>query len=131
MSKVEWTKLLGWTEEQLEDLRYAGFAYIRQGKYDIALPIFEALIVLNSENSYDSQTLGALYLELGQPAKAAKTLERALKLEGDHAPTLLNFAKALFMLGKREEGLKLANILKDEKNMRISNAAWALVLAYQ
>lgn len=131
MSKVEWTKLLGWTEEQLEDLRYAGFAYIRQGKYDIALPIFEALVVLNSENSYDSQTLGALYLELGQPAKAAKILERALKLEGDHAPTLLNFAKALFMLGKKEEGLKLANILKDEKNMRISNAAWALVLAYQ
>jgi len=131
MSKIEWTKLLGWTEEQLEDLRYAGFAYIRQGKYDIALPIFEALTVLNKENAYDAQTLGALYLELGQPAKASKSLDRALKLEADHAPTLLNFTKALFMLGKKVEGLKLANILKNEPDTQISNAAWALILAYQ
>ncbi len=131
MSKIEWTKLLGWTNEQLDDLRFAGFAYIRQGKYDIALPIFEALSVLDKENAYDAQTLGAIFLELGQPAKAAKALDRALKLEADHGPTLLNFTKALFMLGKKDEALKLANILKDEKDPSISNAAWALVLAYQ
>ncbi|MEC7838481.1 MAG: CDC27 family protein [Chlamydiota bacterium] len=131
MSKIEWKELLGWTEEQLEDLRYAGYAYIRQGKYDIALPIFEALTVLNKENAYDAQTLGALFLELGQPAKAAKALDRALKLETDHAPTLLNFTKALFMLGKKSEGLKLAKMLKNESDPKIANSAWALILAYE
>lgn len=131
MGKVDWLKVLGWSEEQLEDLRFVGYAYIRQGKYDIALPIFEALNVINPEDAYDAQTLGALYLQLGKPAKAAKALDRALKLEGDHAPTLLNFTKALFMLGKNEEGLKLAHILKNEPDVRIANAANALILAYQ
>lgn len=131
MSKIDWTKFLGWSEEQLEDLRYAAYAYIRQGKYDIALPIFEALTILNPNSTYDSQTLGALYLEMKQPAKAAKALEKALKLEGDHASTLLNYCKALLMLGKKEEALKLANILKNEKDPMISNAAWALLLAHQ
>ncbi len=131
MSNIEWTKLLGWNEEQLEDLRHAAFAYIRQGKYDIALPIFDALHLLNPENAYDAQTLGALYLEVGEPAKAAKILERALKLETDHSPTLLNFTKTLFMLGKKEEGLKLAYMLKNETNIYIANAATALILAHE
>lgn len=131
MSTIDWLKVLGWSEEQLEDLRFAGYAYIRQGKYDIALPIFEALTVINPNDAYDAQTLGAILLQLDKPAKAAKALDRALKLEGDHAPTLLNFTKALFMLGKNEEGLKLAHILKNEPDVRIANAATALILAYQ
>jgi len=131
MSTIDWLKVLGWNEEQLEDLRFAGYAYIRQGKYDIALPIFEALTVINPNDAYDAQTLGAILLQLDKPAKAAKALDRALKLEGDHAPTLLNFTKALFMLGKNEEGLKLAHILKNEPDVNIANAATALILAYQ
>lgn len=131
MSNIEWVKVLGWTEDQLEDLRFAGYAYIRQGKYDIALPFFEALIVLDPESAYDAQTLGAIYLEMGDPSKAIKALDRALKLDTEHAPTLLNLTKALFMLGKKEEGLKLAEILRREPDSRISNVAEALLLAYQ
>lgn len=130
MSKINWLTSLGWTEEQLEDLRYAGYAYLRQGKYDIALSFFEALTVLDPESAYDAQTLGALYLQLNNPVKALKYFDKALKIEGDHAPTLLNLCKALFMLGKKEEGLKLANILKNEPDSTISNTAKALILAY-
>lgn len=130
MSSINWLDSLGWSEEQLEDLRYVGFAYIRQGKYEIALPIFEALTVLNSENAYDAQTLGAIYLQLSKPDKALKCFDKALKLETDHAPTLLNLAKAFFMLGKKQEGLQLVNILKNEPNAFISNTAKALFLAY-
>lgn len=121
---------MGWSEDQTEDLRNAGYAYIRQGKYDIALPFYNALTVLNPDNAYDAQTLGALYLQLNNPAKALKAFDKALKLEADHAPTLLNVTKALFMLGKIEEGLKLANILKTEKDPAIANMAKALILAY-
>lgn len=130
MSKIDWIKQLGWTEDHLDDLRYAGFAYIKQGKYDIALPFFEALSVLNPENAYDVQTLGALYLQLNNPVKALKAFDKALKIETEHAPTLLNLTKTFFMLGKKEEGLKLANILKNEPDAAISNVAKALILAY-
>lgn len=130
MGRINWRDTLGWKDEQIEEMRYMGYAYIRQGKYDIALPFFEALTVVDPESAYDAQTLGALYLQLNQPNKALICFDKALKLEADHAPTLLNLAKAFFMLGKRQEGLKLANILKDEANPSISNYAKALLLAY-
>lgn len=130
MSRINWLQTLGWSEEQLDDMRYTGYAYIRQGKYEIALPFFEALSVLSPDNPYDAQTLGAIYLQLGNPGKALKFFDRALKMEADHTPTLLNLCKALFMLGKKDEGLKLANILKNEPDPYIANIAKALILAH-
>jgi tetratricopeptide (TPR) repeat protein len=86
MGKINWLEKMGWTEDHLEDLRFSGYAYIRQGKYDIAVTFFEALNVLAPDNAYDAQTLGALYLQLNEPGKALRALDRALKLEGDHSP---------------------------------------------
>lgn len=130
MSKINWREALHWSDEQIEELRITGFAYVRQGKYDIALPIFEALSIIDPENGYDAQTLGAIYLQLNNPNKAMKWFDKALKLEGDHGPTLLNLAKTFFMLGKKDEGLKLALILKNEPDRTIANTANALILAY-
>lgn len=130
MSRIDWLNVLGWDEEQLEELRYVGYAYLRQGKYDIAIKFFEALNSLDKESSYDAQTMGALYLQVGQPDKALKFFDKALKLEADHAPTLINMCKALFMLGRKDEALKLAYILKNEPDSAISNVARALILAY-
>ncbi len=131
MSRINWLEELGWNQDHVEDLRMAGYAYIRQGKYDIALPFFEALTVLDPTSSYDLQQLGALHLQMGNPAEALKYLDRALKLEADHAPTLLNLTKALLMLNRKDEALKLAKILKKEPDPTISNMAKALLLAYE
>ena len=131
MGSINWLDELKWNDEHLEDLRYAGYAYLRQGKYDIAISFFEALAVLDTDSAYDSQTLGALYLQINEPKKALKWLDRALKLETDHAPTLLNLCKVLFMLGKKEEGVKLADMLKNEESSAVSNMAKALILAYE
>lgn len=130
MNMVNWRERIKWTPESMDEIRIAAYAYIRQGKYDIALDLFEALTILDPDSAYDAQTLGALYVQLGNPAKAIKCFDKALKLEADHAPTLLNLAKALFMLGKKEEGLKLANILKNENNPQIASVARALIMAY-
>ncbi len=130
MGRIKWQEELDWTDEHIDDLRDAGFSYIRQGKYDIALPFFQTLTILNTDEAYDSQTLGAIYLQLNKPAKAVEYLDRALQLEADHGPTLLNMTKALIMLGKTDEALKLADILKNEKDTQISNPAKALLLAY-
>lgn len=131
MGSINWMDKLRWTDEHIEDLRYTGFSYIRQGKYDIALAFFEALAILDPENVYDAQTLGAIYLQLNLYQQALKCFDRALKLENeDHAPTLLNLAKTFFAMGKKQEGLKLVNILKNEKNSTVANVAKALLLAY-
>ena len=61
MGTIKWMERLGWTEEHIEDLRYTGYSYVRQGKYDIALAFFEALAVLEPESAYDAQMLGAIY----------------------------------------------------------------------
>lgn len=130
MGTINWAEKLGWTDEHIEDLRYTGYAYIKQGKYDIALTFFEALVILEHDNAYDLQTLGALYVELSQPEKALKCFDSALKLDTDHTPTLLNLTKAFMMLGKKDEGLRLAHILKNDPSPAISNVAKALILAY-
>lgn len=130
MSKIDWRAKLGWDDVEIEELRHAGFAYIRQGKYDIAKSFFEALVVLDSEEAYNFQTLGAIYLELNEGESAIKYLDRALQLEGDHSPTLLNLCKAFFQLSRIEEGLKLAEILKDDPSPEINSVAKALILAW-
>lgn len=131
MSRINWKETLGWGDDELEELRVAGYAYLRQGKYEIASDLFEALNVLCHDSAYDAQTLGALYLELGNPAKALVLLDKALKLETEHhAPTLLNVTKAMLMLNRRDEGLKLAKLLRREPDPKIANMARALILAY-
>ena len=58
MSQVDWLSILGWNKDELEDLRFVGYSYIKQGKYDIAITFFEALTILSPESVYDLQTLG-------------------------------------------------------------------------
>lgn len=130
MSRIDWRKRLNWTDEHLDELRNAGYSYIRQGKYDIALPFFEALVILNPDSAYDAQALGALYVQTNQSDKAIRYLDRALQLESDHSPTLLNLAKAFFMCGRREDGLRLAKVLQSDPNPFIAGTASALIMTY-
>ena len=130
MSSRNWLEELGWTQENLEDLRYTGYSYIRQGKYEIAKPFFEALSVLVPNEIYDIQTLGAIYLELKEPEKAMKYFDQALKLDQTDGPTLLNLSKALFMLKRKDEALKVCRILAKNEDKILSNIAKALLLAY-
>lgn len=130
MGRINWQKKLGWTEEHLDEIRNAGYSYIRQGRYAIALPFFEALVILNPDNPYDAQALGALYVQTNEPEKAIKYLDRALQLEADHSPTLLNLTKAFFMSGKIKEGVRLAKVLQNDSNPFIAGTASALLMTY-
>ena len=130
MSSVEWSDVLGWDGEALEDLRYLGYAYLKQGKYDIARSFFEALMTLSNQNPYDLQTLGGIYLEVGKNLQALNTIEQALKLDPLHSETLINRAKALFALGYRRQALAQTNAILKDANPLIANQASALLLAY-
>ena len=130
MSSIQWSDILGWDDEAIEDLRYLGYAYLRQGKYEIARSFFEALTAINNKNTYDLQTLGAVYLEVGKNLQALNIIEQSLKLDPHHSITLLNRAKALFALGFRRQALAQANLLLKDANSRIADQASALLLAY-
>lgn len=131
MEKVNWMQKMGWTEDHLEEIRTVGYSYLRQGKYDIALPFFEALVALDRDSVYDLQTLGALYIQVNQPQKAMRYLNKALLHNEEHGPTLLNLMKAHFMMNRIEEGLRLAELLKNDENPIIAGVAEAFILSYK
>jgi tetratricopeptide (TPR) repeat protein len=130
MSEKKWLEILGWNEEEITDLRFVAYSYIKQGIYDVALTFFDALAVLTPPTAYDLQTVGGLHLQLGNGLKALDFLDRALKMEPGHVLTQLNRAKALFMLGYKRQAL--AQVLELEKcpDKEIAEQASALVLAY-
>ncbi len=130
MSDVNWLEVLDWGGEELEDLRFVGYSYLKQGKYDIALTFFEALAVLNPGNPYDLQTLGALHLQQNNNLQALNYIERALKIDRDHLPTKLNRAKALLALGYKRQGVREAEELSKSENPEIADQASALLMAY-
>ena len=131
MSEVSWIDLLGWSDNEINDLRFVAYSYVKQGHYKIALKFFEALVVLCPESSYDLQTLGALHLEMGDNLTALNFFDRALQHDPENAPTLINRAKALLLLGYHRQGLAQAELLKDHTDAKISGQAEALLLAYQ
>jgi len=130
MSDVNWLEVLDWNKEELEDLRFVGYSYLKQGKYEIALSFFEALVVLEPGSAYDLQTLGALHLQLNNNLMALNFIERSLKIEPDHLPTKLNRAKALFGLGYKRQAQREAQVLSTADDQAIADQAEALLLAY-
>ena len=130
MSDVNWLEVLDWSGEELEDLRFVGYSYLKQGKYEIALTFFEALAVLNPGNAYDLQTLGALHLQQDNNLMALNYIERSLKFAPDHLPTKLNRAKALYALGYKRQAQTAAEELSKAEDPAIADQASALLLAY-
>lgn len=130
MSNVNWLEVLDWSLDELEDLRFVGYSYLKQGKYDIAITFFKALVILNPESAYDLRTLGALFLQQGNNLMALNYLERALKIEPNHDNTLINRAKALFGLGYRRQAMMQVHSLEKNPDPKIASEASSLILAY-
>ncbi len=130
MQKTDWSEVLKWDKNQIQDLRCTGFRFVIEGKYILARLYFEALVILESDNVYDRRTLGAIYLELNHPQRALYHLGLSLKQDPYHLPTILNRAKALFNLGKNTKGKRLAEYLSRSKSKSIAMQAEALIMAY-
>ena len=130
MAHQNWQEILGWGEDELNDLRFVAYSYIRQGVYDVALTIFDALAALTTPSLYDLQTLGALHLQMGHGLKALDYLDKALKLDPNDLQTQMNRAKVLFTLGYKRQGLVQAMELQKAPDKEIASQASALLLAY-
>lgn len=130
MEEIAWMDILGLNSSQIEDIRFVGYSYAKQGKYDIALKFFEALMVLTKNNPYDMRTIGALHLQKGDNLSALNYLERAIKLDPSHSGAQLNRVKALFALGYKRQALQSAQELIGDPNPIIANHAQALISSY-
>lgn len=134
---ILWRELLGFSDEQIQDLRFTGYFYIRQGKYEIAKVFFEALVIfqsqeiLSNQEMYDFKTLGALYLELGKYRRALRYLDRALQFDTADWTIRLNRLYCLFSLHRIEEGLEAAEELQNSPLPHIAGAAEALASGWQ
>lgn len=130
MANYNWKDFLGWNERELKELRFAGFSLYREGKYEKALLFFEALMALDPASTYDIQTCGAIYLQLGNKEKALNLFNQSLTLEPEHELTLLNKAKALLLLQQKTEAFQLLDKLEKSVKVTIANDATALKMAY-
>ncbi|WP_201456809.1 type III secretion chaperone [Chlamydia sp. 17-3921] len=126
----EWKAILGWGDQELEELRISGYSFLRQGHYNKAILFFEALVILDPLSIYDHQTLGGLYLQIGENAKALVVLDQALRMQGDHLATLLNKTKALFCLKRIDEAAAIALYLTSCPDATIADDAEALLMSY-
>ncbi|NGX28303.1 MAG: hypothetical protein K940chlam1_00478 [Candidatus Anoxychlamydiales bacterium] len=127
---MDWKSYLELSNDSVEDLRYVGYLYVKQGCYDIALEFFNTLLILDPKNSYDLQTLGALYLQKGKYLEALEHLDEVIKIEPTNPLVLLNKARALLSLGYRREGIDQARIVATNKDKKLSSQAMALISAY-
>ncbi|MCH9612979.1 MAG: hypothetical protein S4CHLAM102_14790 [Chlamydiia bacterium] len=127
---MNWKEVLSLSDDQVGDLRFIGYAYLRQGQYEVAKKLFKALVVLSDTNAYDHQTLGAIELQLGNNLEALDLLEKALHIDPDHAPTKLNRVKALFQLGYSRQATMQAGQLIHDPDGEIASEAEALLISY-
>lgn len=131
MSQVNWIDITGWTPQQIDDLRFQGFSFLKEGQYEKALVFFRGLTVLDPVDPYDVQTLGALQLQLGNYGEAIQTFDWALSLAPEHEPTKLNKALALLQTENKPDGLTLLSTLAKSRDPSIASQASALALSYR
>ena len=131
MADENWLEILNWNEDNISDLRYVGYSYVQAGKYDIALSFFKALEVLANNNFYDLQTIGAIYLQQGDNLKALEYFDKALNINVNHYPTILNKAKALFSLGYKKQAIMQAEKLLNLKDKKIVDEARVILNSFQ
>lgn len=130
MATAAWKEILGWNGEQLNELRSAGFDYLRQGHYSRATIYFEALVALDPQSFFDRFTLGALYLQMADYRRSLQCFNEALNLDPKNFAAKLNKAKVLLSMGLVSEGLNMARELQSSADEKIRNVADALVMGY-
>ncbi len=127
---VNWKEILGWTDEQIRDLRFAGYSYLRQGKLSTAKTFFEALTIIDPASVYDMRTLGSIHFLAGDAKASLLCFDKALALAPTDELLRLNRGKSLLFLGQKKEGIALCRSLAASPHPDIANDAQALVLAY-
>ena len=93
-----------YTKETYDNIRFMASEYIKQGVYHTAIDLLVGLTELDEE-IYDLQSLGALYLEIGDYDNALEYLDKALAKDPNHWSSVLNKINVLVYSDKKEEAI--------------------------
>lgn len=81
--------------------------YFIEGKYKLAEPLLEQLLLQNLRNPEIYQMLATLYYDRGQFNKAIKTFKRALEIDPGYTDASVGLSIILNDLGRYDEGKKV------------------------
>lgn len=126
----DWMEKLGYTVKHLNEMRSCGYLYYKQGQFETATKMFEALKLLDPGHLYDLNMLGALYLQLDDPRRAIENLDLALEIDPTHQEVLMNRFKALLLINQKQTASDLALILLRSDSELIRNQTKALLRSY-
>lgn len=106
--------MAGLSDEMLKEARQ----YFIEGKYKLAEPLLEQLLLQSLRNPEIHQMLATIYYDRGQFNKAIKTFKRALEIDPGYTDASVGLSIILNDLGRYEEGRKVfveAREILDEK----------------
>jgi tetratricopeptide (TPR) repeat protein len=95
------------------------------------LVVLQSQKPIEEQKAYDYQTLGAIYLQLGDTERALRYLERGLKIDPEHLQTRINRVKALFFLERYNEAMESAKELELVPDREIADMSMALQMAFR
>jgi tetratricopeptide (TPR) repeat protein len=128
---VEWREVIGWGQDEVDELRAIAYAYMRQGQLKLAQTFFEALVILEPNSLYDLRTLAGLRDLLGDPQGSVTLYQEALTRDPRDPFSQLGLAKAQLAAGQATDALPRLQQLATSPDKRIATDAQALLLAYR
>jgi Flp pilus assembly protein TadD len=127
---VEWREVVGWDQDEIEEMRAIAYAYLRQGHLALARTFYEALVVLDPNSLYDLRTLAVLRDLQGDTDGALTLYGKVLQLEPTDPFASLGLAKAQLAAGRRGEAIPRLQKLSTIPDRRVAADAQALLQAY-
>lgn len=129
--EITLAELEGINEAQLYTIAEIGYVLMEEGKLEEARKIYEGLIELSPDESYFHSVLGAIYQRLNYLDRALNEYDRAILLNPDDIPSIVNSAEILLHTGKlleSSERLKKAILLDKSGDNSWAIRARALVV---
>lgn len=91
--KVTLKEILGLSEEELFSIASQGYLLFLQGKNQSARVIFEGCVACDPKNAYYYRALGCIYWRDGEPQKAIKQFNNAIRVAPREVSTYINRAE--------------------------------------
>ncbi len=121
---------MNWTDEEIYLLADRGYALYRQGQYQGAAVIFEALTVLDPLNAYCRTALATVCMALGQPERAVKELSLLLSRNPSDLEARARRCEAYCDLGNWNDARQdLAVLRRNGERHHVQRLSWRLLAA--
>ena len=117
----------GWTKEEIYLLNHRAYGFYRQGRYQEAGIIFEAVTRLDPGNGYARSALAAVSLALGHPERAIEQLSLLLERNPLDVEARARRAEAYCELASWKEVMsELGALRRDGERHHVERLNWRL-----